>query len=108
MADLTEKEIEQYDRQIRLWGVDAQRRMRDARVLVLGVNALGAEVVKNLLLAGVNVTLADDVIVAPVHLEAHLFLREQHVGLNVSGFFCYHCRRVYINCVLFWLYDFAL
>ena len=84
MSDLTDKEIEQYDRQIRLWGVDAQRRMRDARVIVLGVNALGAEVVKNLLLAGVNVTLVDDVIVAPVHLEAHLFLREQHVGLNVS------------------------
>ena len=85
MSNLTDKEMELYDRQIRLWGVDAQRRMRDARVLVAGVGALGAEVVKNLLLAGVNVTLVDDVMVEPAHIESHLFIKTEHVGLNVRN-----------------------
>jgi molybdopterin/thiamine biosynthesis adenylyltransferase len=83
MSSLTEKEIEQYDRQIRLWGVDAQRRMRDARVLVVGLGALGAEVSKNLLLAGVNCVLVDAVTVEMSHLGAGFFLRTEDVGRNV-------------------------
>ncbi len=41
---LSDREAEVYDRQIRLWGVGAQRRMRDARVLVVGLTASAAEV----------------------------------------------------------------
>ena len=40
--------------QIRLWGLDAQKRLRAARVLVAGMRGLGNEVAKNLVLAGVN------------------------------------------------------
>ena len=40
--------------QIRLWGVDAQRRLRNARVLVCNMRGLAAEVAKNLVLAGVH------------------------------------------------------
>ena len=40
--------------QIRLWGLDAQKRLRAARVLVAGMRGLGNEVTKNLVLAGVN------------------------------------------------------
>lgn len=48
-----------YDRQIRLFGADAQRRISAARVVVLGRlrGSLGAEVVKNLALAGFNLDL---------------------------------------------------
>jgi ubiquitin-like 1-activating enzyme E1 A len=42
--DFTEREAEVYDRQIRLWGVEAQRRMRDSRVLIHGMTAVAAEV----------------------------------------------------------------
>jgi len=53
-VQITEQEAELYDRQIRLWGLDAQKRLRAARVCVLGVGGLGCEVSKNLVLAGVK------------------------------------------------------
>ena len=84
MSALTDKEVEQYDRQIRLWGVDAQRRMRDALVMVAGMDALGTEVVKNLVLAGVSVILADGETVERARLGAAYFLNESHIGQNVS------------------------
>ena len=40
--------------QIRLWGLDAQKRLRAAKILVAGMKGLGNEVAKNLVLAGVN------------------------------------------------------
>ena len=51
---ITEEEAQLYDRQIRLWGLDAQKRLRASRILVAGIKGLGCEVVKNLVLAGVN------------------------------------------------------
>ncbi|XP_068173591.1 SUMO-activating enzyme subunit 1 [Antennarius striatus] len=57
---ITEEEAAQYDRQIRLWGLDAQKRLRGSRVLLAGLGGLGAEVAKNLVLAGVKgLTLLD-------------------------------------------------
>jgi len=38
------KASEVYDRQIRLWGLEAQKRMQAARVLFVGLRALQAEV----------------------------------------------------------------
>ncbi|XP_062329654.1 SUMO-activating enzyme subunit 1 [Osmerus eperlanus] len=51
---ISEEEAAQYDRQIRLWGLDAQKRLRGSRVLLVGMGGLGAEVAKNLILAGVK------------------------------------------------------
>jgi len=51
---ITEEEAQLYDRQIRLWGLDAQKRLRAARILLAGMRGLGCEVAKNLVLAGVN------------------------------------------------------
>ncbi|XP_058654986.1 SUMO-activating enzyme subunit 1 isoform X2 [Onychostoma macrolepis] len=57
---ISEEEAAQYDRQIRLWGLDAQKRLRGSRVLLVGLRGLGAEVAKNLILAGVKgLTLLD-------------------------------------------------
>ncbi|KAM6959071.1 SUMO-activating enzyme subunit 1 [Aplochiton taeniatus] len=57
---ISEEEAAQYDRQIRLWGLDAQKRLRGSRVLLVGLGGLGAEVAKNLILAGVKgLTLLD-------------------------------------------------
>lgn len=36
--ELTEDEAELYDRQIRLWGLDSQKRIRSARILICGLN----------------------------------------------------------------------
>ncbi|KAK9394188.1 SUMO-activating enzyme subunit 1 [Crotalus adamanteus] len=57
---ISEEEAAQYDRQIRLWGLEAQKRLRASRALVAGLRGLGAEVAKNLALAGVKaLTLLD-------------------------------------------------
>ena len=58
---LSADEAALYDRGIRLWGVDAQKRLRESRVLVLGFSVCGAEVCKNLVLAGIHsLTVADN------------------------------------------------
>ncbi|XP_046394086.1 SUMO-activating enzyme subunit 1 [Ischnura elegans] len=58
--ELTEDEAALYDRQIRLWGVESQRRLRGANILLIGVKGLGAEICKNIVLAGVkSITLLD-------------------------------------------------
>uniref|UniRef100_A0A182NSH3 SUMO-activating enzyme subunit 1 n=1 Tax=Anopheles dirus TaxID=7168 RepID=A0A182NSH3_9DIPT len=60
-AELTEQEAELYDRQIRLWGLDSQKRLRSARILISGMSGLGSEIAKNIILSGVkSVTLLDD------------------------------------------------
>jgi len=53
---LSVEEAAVYDRQIRLWGADAQQRMSTSRVLVLGRvrSNLGNELIKNICLAGVS------------------------------------------------------
>ncbi|KAK7399247.1 hypothetical protein VNO78_10426 [Psophocarpus tetragonolobus] len=59
--ELTAQETALYDRQIRVWGADAQRRLSKAHVLVYGVKGTVAEFCKNIVLAGVgSLTLVDD------------------------------------------------
>ncbi|CAN0043805.1 unnamed protein product [Ascophyllum nodosum] len=79
---INEDASEQYDRQIRLWGVEAQQRMSGSRVLFSGMNGVTAEGCKNLLLAGVSATLRDDAAVAPVDLGANFLLDGKDVGKN--------------------------
>lgn len=65
ITELTEAEAELYDRQIRLWGLESQKRLRASKILICGINGLGAEVAKNIILSGVkSVTLQDDKIVS--------------------------------------------
>uniref|UniRef100_A0A8D2GFG4 SUMO-activating enzyme subunit 1 n=1 Tax=Theropithecus gelada TaxID=9565 RepID=A0A8D2GFG4_THEGE len=47
-------EKEEYDQQIRLWGLEAQKPLRASRVLPVGMKGLWAEIAKNLILAGVK------------------------------------------------------
>ncbi|GMH38448.1 hypothetical protein BSKO_06332 [Bryopsis sp. KO-2023] len=61
MADLTKAEAQVYDRQLRVWGVEVQKRLQDVKILLVGCGGLAAEVAKNIVLAGVgSVVLADD------------------------------------------------
>lgn len=52
--ELTEQETELYDRQIRLWGLESQKRLRGSRVLLCGLSGFGAEIAKNIILAGIK------------------------------------------------------
>lgn len=63
-TNLTEDEAELYDRQIRLWGLESQKRLHAAEVLLIGIKGLGAEVCKNLILAGIkSLTILDSGVV---------------------------------------------
>ncbi|CDH54165.1 predicted protein [Lichtheimia corymbifera JMRC:FSU:9682] len=83
MIKLSQDEAEIYDRQIRLWGVDAQQRIQNASVLVAGVRALSNELCKNLALAGIgSITLLDDKVVGDDDLGVQFFLEEGSRGKN--------------------------
>jgi len=74
-TSITEDEAALYDRQIRLWGLNCQRRLRDAKILVIGLNGLGAEVVKNLTLSGVkSITIMDETPVCELDYSAQYFV----------------------------------
>uniref|UniRef100_A0A7E4VGV9 ThiF domain-containing protein n=1 Tax=Panagrellus redivivus TaxID=6233 RepID=A0A7E4VGV9_PANRE len=58
--ELNNDEFAVYDRQIRLWGLEAQNRLRNSNVFLYGLSPLGAEIGKNLMLCGLNgFTVAD-------------------------------------------------
>lgn len=72
---LTEQETALYDRQIRVWGADAQRRLSKSHILVHGIKGTVAEFCKNIVLAGVgSVTLMDDRVVTEEALFANFLM----------------------------------
>jgi ubiquitin-like 1-activating enzyme E1 A len=72
-----------YDRQIRLWGLEAQNRMRQSNILVIGLSAIANEVVKNIVLAGIGaLTILDGRDVEVSDLGAEFFVEESDVGKN--------------------------
>ncbi|XP_074872753.1 SUMO-activating enzyme subunit 1 isoform X4 [Carettochelys insculpta] len=80
---ISEEEAAQYDRQIRLWGLEAQRRLRASRVLLVGMKGLGAEVAKNLILAGVKgLTMLDHQQVSKEDTRAQFLIPVGSVGRN--------------------------
>ncbi|KAK2140135.1 hypothetical protein LSH36_1471g00014 [Paralvinella palmiformis] len=82
-VNITEDEAALYDRQIRLWGLDAQKRLRAAAVLLVGVGGIGAEVAKNIVLAGVNsLLLLDHRKVTEVDFCSQFLLTRDDIGKN--------------------------
>lgn len=80
---LSEKEAQIYDRQIRLWGVDAQQRISKTRILIYGISGLAAEICKNIVLAGVGtVHIMDDQLVDYPVLSTNFLVEEESVGKN--------------------------
>ncbi|KAL9083765.1 MAG: hypothetical protein Q9159_005604 [Coniocarpon cinnabarinum] len=78
-------EIALYDRQIRLWGMEAQNAIRNARILLITVKALGNEIAKNLVLAGIDsLTISDLSPVEAEDLGAQFFLTEEDIGKNIQ------------------------
>ncbi|UXI18371.1 Long-chain-fatty-acid-CoA ligase 3 [Sarcoptes scabiei] len=78
----TDEEAEVYDRQIRLWGLQTQQTIRVADILVIGLDGIATEVVKNLVLTGINsITMIDDKLVTKFDMLSNLFTRNQ-IGLK--------------------------
>ena len=61
------------------------RRMRNAKLLVMGVSGLTNELCKNLVLAGLGaMTILDDDLVTPSDIGCQFFLRQEDIGKNVN------------------------
>lgn len=88
-------EVALYDRQIRLWGMAAQERMRNAHVLIISMKALSQEVVKNLVLAGIGaVTLLDDENVSEADLGAQFLVSDEDIGQNRAAAAAANARKL--------------
>jgi amyloid beta precursor protein binding protein 1 len=46
--------VNKYDRQIRLWGHNGQKKLSEAKVALLGSSGAGVEALKNVVLPGVG------------------------------------------------------
>eukprot|EP00598_Pedospumella_elongata_P012116 CAMPEP_0185004896 /NCGR_PEP_ID=MMETSP1098-20130426/80513_1 /TAXON_ID=89044 /ORGANISM="Spumella elongata, Strain CCAP 955/1" /LENGTH=249 /DNA_ID=CAMNT_0027532803 /DNA_START=40 /DNA_END=785 /DNA_ORIENTATION=- len=82
-SELTESEAQRYDRQIRVWGAEAQSRIQNSRVLVCGLSNMNVEVVKNIVLAGMSVTLQASRAVQYDDLSHNFFLSVDDVGAQM-------------------------
>lgn len=70
-----------YSRQLYVLGHDAMKQMSSSNVLIVGALGLGAEIAKNIALAGVkSVTLYDPKPVVMSDLSSQFFLRKEDVG----------------------------
>lgn len=82
-VELSEAEAEQYDRQIRLWGLESQKRLRASKVLIIGLSGLGAEIAKNIILSGVkSVCLLDDEKLTETDLYSQFLAPPDKIGEN--------------------------
>ncbi|KAJ1933999.1 E1 ubiquitin-activating protein aos1, partial [Linderina pennispora] len=78
---ISKEEVALYDRQIRLWGMEAQTRLRNASILIIGVKSLTLEASKNLVLAGIgHLTLSDSSPVTETDLISAYYCYEADVG----------------------------
>ncbi|GMT18224.1 hypothetical protein PFISCL1PPCAC_9521 [Pristionchus fissidentatus] len=72
---------DRYDRQVRLWGDDGQSAIGNTTVCVLGASALGTEILKSLVLAGIDsFCIVDDAIVSEPDLGTNFFLDAADLG----------------------------
>ncbi|XP_068340086.1 ubiquitin-activating enzyme E1 1-like [Pyrus communis] len=72
-----------HSRQLAVYGRETMRRLFASNILVSGMQGLGAEIAKNLVLAGVkSVTLHDDGVVELWDLSSNFFFSEDDVGKN--------------------------
>ncbi|KAG9027793.1 hypothetical protein FRB95_007373 [Tulasnella sp. JGI-2019a] len=80
-VSITEDEAALYDRQIRLWGLDAQQRMRNATILLVNLRGIAAETIKNIVLAGIGkLIIVDSNTVSEEDLGTGFLFREHDVG----------------------------
>ncbi|KAH7885229.1 hypothetical protein F5I97DRAFT_1883818 [Phlebopus sp. FC_14] len=78
---ITEDEAAVYDRQIRLWGLEAQQRMRNATILVVRLRGTATEAIKNIVLAGIGkLVIIDTEEVSEEDLGAGFLFREEDLG----------------------------
>lgn len=78
-----------YSRQLYVLGHDAMRKMKKSHALIVGLNGLGVEIAKNVILAGIkNVSLLDNNIVKINDLSSQFYLNKEDVGKKIRSLAC--------------------
>ncbi|KAJ2327083.1 E1 ubiquitin-activating protein aos1 [Coemansia sp. RSA 2681] len=78
---ISKEEEALYDRQIRLWGMEAQSRLRNCSILFIGVKTVTLEACKNLVLGGVGrLVIYDPQPISKLDLETQYYFSESNVG----------------------------
>ncbi|KAJ2250055.1 E1 ubiquitin-activating protein aos1 [Coemansia sp. RSA 475] len=81
MSAISKDEVALYDRQIRLWGMEAQTRLRSSSVCIMGITALSLETSKNLVLSGIGtLTLIDSHKITAQDLQVQYYFDQSHIG----------------------------
>lgn len=76
--EITSEEAKLYDRQIRLWGVNAQKSLRKSSILLIGLGGSGSEIAKNLILSGLHsIIIIENKPVTEHDAYSNLFTRNQ-------------------------------
>ncbi|GAB1320245.1 E1 ubiquitin-activating protein aos1 [Madurella fahalii] len=84
-SSISADEIALYDRQIRLWGMKAQEKIRNANILLITMKALANEIAKNLVLAGIgSLTILDPEPVTEADFGAQFFLSPDETPLGTN------------------------
>ncbi len=78
---LSDSEIERYDRQLRVWGREAQLKLKKARVLIVGVGGLGSPVAIYLTAMGVGkLVLVDDGVLELSNMNRQILYSTDDLG----------------------------
>jgi ubiquitin-activating enzyme E1 len=80
-SDVAEVDEKLYSRQLYVMGHEAQRRMMNSRVLLVGLGGLGMEIAKNVVLAGISsLILCDPTPPSFLDLSSNFYLQPKHMG----------------------------
>lgn len=84
MEQQVESEAQRYDRQIRVWGSEVQRKIQTSKILICGLGKVHIEVIKNIVLAGMNITIQSSREVDYNDLSYNFFVNDQSIHHNVA------------------------
>lgn len=80
---ITDKDLKRYDRQIRLFGVEGQKKLLESKVFIAGAGGLGSPISIYLAAAGVgNIVLVDRDVVELSNLNRQILHWEKDVGTS--------------------------
>ncbi len=86
---------ERYDRQIMLLGIENQKRLKDAKVLVVGAGGLGSATLNYLVAAGVgNIILIDNGVIELSNLNRQILYNEEDLGKSKAKVACEKLRKL--------------
>lgn len=89
--ELSEEHMIIYDRQIRVWGFEAQKKISEALIYMINVDALNFEIGKNLILSGSSLILQDSALITQEDVDSNLFITKADIGVSRSSV----CQKIF-------------